>query len=157
MAEDQQNRDPNDLSDQLYKVDRGTHVDAEGKRLTAGETFHPTNRQVATGSLRGKASPVAGSEPRRSVRGADIGIRALEWGSDVALRKAVKNDVTVEELEAAGGPTGETGYVTADVNRALAAREKEEKEGGGEDAGSEESSDEGEEGGDGGEGEDAEE
>lgn len=114
-------------SKETWKVTGGKmhHVNTKGERvtLTEGETFHPTRRQVKGGSLEGKAVKVKGGTSV-STSGADIGIRALEWGSKPALKKALDAEppVTVEELEAGDGPSGETGYVTADVTAVLDAR-----------------------------------
>ena len=137
----------------VFEVTTGKHVDADGREIGPGGTFHPTRRQVESGSLAGKARRVR-EDTSVSFSGADIGIRALEWGSDVALKRAVQNDVTVEELKATGGPSGETGWVTADVNAALDAREESEPEGEEEGDGDGEEEEEGEEDG---EEEDAEE
>lgn len=114
-------------SKETWKVTGGKmhHVNTKGERvtLTEGATFHPTRRQVKGGSLEGKAVKVKG-DTSVSTTGADIGIRALEWGSKAALKKALDAEppVTVEELDAGGGPSGETGYVTDDVTAVLDAR-----------------------------------
>lgn len=127
----------------VYEVTRGKVTDVDGRDLGPGEHFRPTRRQVAKGTLEGKARMVR-QDTSVSARGADIGIRALEWGSEIALKKAVKNDVTVEEMEATGGPSGETGYVTADVNAVLEARASGQEEDGSEeeDSGQEDESEE---------------
>lgn len=126
MADD---RNPGELSDEVWRVKTGRHYDRDGTLVMPGETFNPTVRQVRTGSLEGKAERVSGPTAV-STAGADIGLRALEWGSDAAMKKALDPAgdgsvpaLTVEEMEAAGA-TGETGFVTKDVNRALAAREE---------------------------------
>lgn len=120
--------DPTLHTKDTYRVDAGKmyHRTEQGEkvRLTKGDTFHPTLKQVADGSLENKASKVKEGKPLSFTVSADIGLRTLEWGSEVALRKALDASprLTVEEMKAVG-PTGSTGFVTADVNRALDARE----------------------------------
>lgn len=116
-------REPGELADETWRVTSGYHRDRDGDVHGPGETFRPTVRQVQGNTLKGKAERVKVHDNIRST-GADIGLRALEWGSDAALQKAIhaKPPLTEEEMEAVG-PSGATGYVTADVNEALEARD----------------------------------
>lgn len=144
--------DPAEHSRDTYEVVSGKlhHIDERGERVTLapGATFHPTLRQVDSGSLENKARKVKAGSPKAGVvvgvdfddegnivredeateAGIDAGpaprsLDGLAWGSKTALKKArnAEPPLTVDEMEAAGA-TGETGFVTADVNRALEAR-----------------------------------
>lgn len=112
--------DPADVAPETWRVTGGYHRDADGRTLGPGETFQPTNRQVASGSLRGKAERVKAHESIRST-GADIGLRSLKWGSEAALRKALREGLSEDDFQGRE-PSGATGYVTADVNAVLEER-----------------------------------
>lgn len=125
------NLDGSDYSHETWEVTGGKmsyrRQTGERVQLGPGDTFQPTLKQVADGSLENKARKVPGDRgrvPVGMVVSKDIGLRTLEWGHPTALRRALDAEpmLTVEEMEAVG-PTGATGYVTADVERALESRE----------------------------------
>lgn len=111
---------------QQWEVTDGklSHVTRSGKRvkLRPGDRFHPTTRQIENNSLVNVARPTGGTRGA-VVAGADVGLRALSWGSDPAKAAALEAGLTVEEMEAVG-PSGETGYIMADVRAALEVREE---------------------------------
>lgn len=142
-------KDPGLYSRDEYEVKAGKihHLREDGKRvlLRKGDRFHPTLKQANTGSLEHKATKVRdGGRPNSVTVGVDFdgegnivreakpeasppapgfSLGALPWGSSAAKRKAEDEGLSVDELEAVGS-TGATGFVTDDVNRALAAREE---------------------------------
>lgn len=118
-----------DHSKDTYKVVSGYHHhrDESGnrERLGPGDTFHPTLKQVRDGSLENKAVKVEeGGTSNTTTVAENIGLRSLEWGHPAALDKALDTQprLTVQEMEDAGA-TGSTGFVSADVERALEARD----------------------------------
>lgn len=52
------------LSDEVYEVQEGKHHLPGGTTIGPGHRFHPTERQVKSGSLRGKARPLSAREMR---------------------------------------------------------------------------------------------
>lgn len=132
---------PEPQSEKVYEVVEGYHHVPGGKhprnvrKLGPGMRFHPTENQVAKGSLRGKARELTASElagigrsadPSRKIRstGADIGIRdssrfPLTPG---ALKLALDQKVTEEELAGVEGEGSEGTILKAQVAAIVAAR-----------------------------------
>ena len=113
-------------SDRIYEVVEGKHH-AGGRVLGPGQRFHPTEEQIETGSLEGKARELTNSEyrdARRDVRGfagADIGLRALPM-AEQALKLAFEAQLTEEDF-ANVQPAGRDGrYTKAQVEELAAAR-----------------------------------
>lgn len=101
-----------------YRNIGGHHRRPDGSAVGQGEVFEPTSEELD--KVGDKLEPVSSSAP---VQGADIGLRALDWGSDAALDRALDADLTTDEMREVGA-TGSTGFVTSDVDRALEARDE---------------------------------
>lgn len=103
--------------DDLYEVEAGyhTHTDPNGRerRLEPGATFHPTRRQVESGSLQGKARL---KEPDTSSQfpGADIGVRSLPM-TDAALELALEHDLSEEDFEGVEPAGADGDYLKSQV------------------------------------------
>lgn len=113
-------------SDQVWEVTEGLkHLPVKGSRrmtsLVPGMRFHPTEDQVrktlsGPGGLRNKARELSRSEyaalrtPKRSVRGADIGLRSLKMERE-ALAAALEAELTEQDFEGVKG-TGPAGRIT---------------------------------------------
>lgn len=86
-----------------YEVEGSYHFhrteSGERVRLEPGDRFHPTRKQVAQGSLAGKARKVSESSGPTSVSGADIGLRSLDM-TDAALELALDAGLEVSDFEA---------------------------------------------------------
>lgn len=98
--------------------DDAAYVYKDGAKYGPGDRFRPTRRQVANQTLTHKAEKVTEHSPPSQHTGADIGLRALTWGSDAALKLAISEGVDADEL-ATREPSGATGYVKADVEALL--------------------------------------
>jgi hypothetical protein len=122
-------------SDQVWEVTAGRKYlpDGKGKQkvLGPGHLFHPTERQVETGVLEGKAREVPASVLRglsasgdiRST-GADIGIRALPM-AESTVRRALQAGMTEADFEGVE-PEGQDGqYTFRQVEAMIAARDSE--------------------------------
>jgi hypothetical protein len=115
-------------SDRVYEVREGYKHLPGGIRLGPGQRFRPTERQIANGSLRGKASELTRSEyesVRRTDRrpmsnGADIGIRALPM-AEGTLRFALEAGLRAEDFEGIE-PAFNGQYTKAQVAEILEAR-----------------------------------
>lgn len=120
-------------SDKVYEVKEGYKHLPGGIRLGPGNRFHPTEKQVADGSLKGKAEEIRASEYRdltRSKRpdakprapGADIGIRRFEM-APTTLTYAIEQGLTEDDFEGVE-PEGSDGrYTHAQVEAMVEARE----------------------------------
>lgn len=105
-------------SDRVYEVTEGYKYLPGGIRLGPGQRFRPTERQVANGSLRGKARELTRTElvgigrtERKPVSaGADIGLRQFEM-ADSTREFARDHDLTEEDFRAAE-PEGANGRFT---------------------------------------------
>lgn len=120
MAEDAPDLSGAAHTEDLYEVEGSYHYhrteQGERVRLEPGDRFHPTTKQVADGSLEGKARKVSESSGSTSATvGADIGLRALDWGSEKALEVALEAGIDADAFAEAVEPGGATGYVTSDV------------------------------------------
>lgn len=121
-------------SERVYEVTDGVKYlpGGKGKRLGPGQRFHPTERQVRDGSLRGKARELSATELRglgkpsrasgkTAVEGSDIGVRALPISSKLATY-ALENGLTEEDF-AGVEPAGESGKFTrGQVDELIAAK-----------------------------------
>lgn len=119
-------------SGEVYEVVEGYKHLPGGIRLGPGQRFHPTERQVRTGSLKGKARELSRSEyesVKRSERrvvstGADVGIRALPM-ADTTLDLALREGLTEEDFEGVE-PGFEGRYTRSQVTEIIEARESAE-------------------------------
>jgi hypothetical protein len=116
-------------SDAVYEVTEGYKHLPGGIRLGPGQRFHPTEKQVASGSLRGKAVEISREAyrtverqaERPTIAGADIGIRALPMAQSTATY-AITEGLT--EADFAGvEPEGANGrFLMAQVEAMVAAK-----------------------------------
>lgn len=116
-------------SDRVYEVTDGLKYLPGGKVLGPGNRFHPTERQIRNGSLKGKARELAQSEyasvsrkERRPVSsGADIGIRALPMAEGTL---ALALEAGLREEDFAGLEPGyEDRYTRSQVEEIIEARD----------------------------------
>lgn len=116
-------------SDRVFEVTDGLKYLPGGKVLGPGNRFHPTERQVEQGSLRGKARELTQSEygsvsreDRKPVsNGADIGIRALPM-ADTTLKLALRAELSEEDFEGIE-PGYEGRYTRSQVEEIIEARD----------------------------------
>lgn len=105
-------------SDRVYEVTEGYKYLPGGIRLGPGQRFRPTERQIANGSLKGKARELTRTETsalhrteRRPVStGADIGLRQFEM-ADSTLAYARDHGLTESDFRATE-PEGANGRYT---------------------------------------------
>jgi hypothetical protein len=122
-------------SDEVWEVTAGRKYLPDGKGkpkvLGPGHLFRPTERQLETGALRGKAREVPASVRRglpasgdiRST-GADIGIRALNM-AESTIKRALQAGMAEADFEGVE-PEGQDGqYTFRQVEAMIAARDSE--------------------------------
>lgn len=94
------------LSDQVYEVAEGKHHLPGGITLGPGMRFHPTERQVRTNSLRGKARELSRSEERdlkrtgRMFAGADFEAMQRQADEQAAAEAAQRRAAEDAQAEA---------------------------------------------------------
>lgn len=116
-------------SDQVYEVTEGYKYLPGGIRLGPGQRFRPTERQIANGSLRGKARELTRSEAsalhrteRRPVSsGADIGLRQFEM-ADGTLQYARDHGLTESDFRASEPEGANDRYTRAQVEAMVEAK-----------------------------------
>lgn len=116
-------------SDKVFEVTEGLKYLPGGKVLGPGQRFRPTERQIANGSLRGKARELTGTEyaairrdERRPVSaGADIGLRALPM-TNHALKLALDSGLTEADFEGVQPAGHDDQYTKAQVEEIIANR-----------------------------------
>lgn len=120
-------------SDQVYEVIEGYKHLPGGIRLGPGQRFRPTERQVANGSLRGKARELSRSEYRNIQRderrpvstGADfreMGLRSIEM-ADGTRAAAYDGGLGAEDFEGIE-PGFEGRYTRAQVEELIEAKQQ---------------------------------
>jgi hypothetical protein len=116
-------------SDRVFEVTDGLKYLPGGKVLGPGNRFHPTVRQVESGSLRGKARELSQSEygsvsredRKARSRGADIGIRALPM-AETTMKLALGAQLTESDFEGVE-PGYEGRYTRSQVQEIIDARD----------------------------------
>ncbi len=113
-------------SDAVYEVVAGCKRLPGNKVLGPGQRFHPTVKQVESGSLRGKARELSASELRgmrhqpKHFAGADIGLRNVPM-AETTFKLAL--DAQLTETDFTGIEPGHEGrYTRAQVREIIAAR-----------------------------------
>jgi hypothetical protein len=117
-------------ADVVYEVIEGYKHLPGGIRLGPGQRFRPTERQIANGSLKGKAreltrseyGSVGRSERRAVAHGADIGIRALPM-AEGTLKFALEAGLRETDFDGVE-PGFEGRYTKAQVAEIIEARSR---------------------------------
>ena len=113
--------------DVVYEVVEGCKRLPGGHVLPPGARFHPTEKQVRDGSLRGKARELTASEyrglkvERQSFAGADIGVRSIPM-TESALRAALAAGLTEEDFDGLEGDGAEGRFTKPQVDALIEAK-----------------------------------
>lgn len=117
-------------SDRVYEVVEGYKHLPGGVRLGPGQRFRPTERQVANGSLKGKARELTRTEydavhrsERKAVsRGAEIGLRQFKM-ADGTRQFASDHGLTEDDFHGTEPEGANDQFTRAQVEAMVEARE----------------------------------